>query len=78
MIQSYSKEAFLQREKMLRPRRLPLLVMMSATKAPFSLPEQAFLPYSLDELLAHIRINYQNEIQDNGIEMREEQKTSIG
>jgi len=40
--------------------------------------EQAISPYSLEELLVQIRSRYQDKIQENGIEFRGKQKTSIG
>ena len=42
------------------------------------LPERMILPLTLDELLSQIRAHYQEQIQTHGIEIREEQKISIG
>jgi hypothetical protein len=72
------QEMYFQQHKLLRPRRLPLLVMMSKIGSPFLLPEQLIFPLTLDELLSQIRVHFQEQIQANGIEIREEQKISIG
>jgi hypothetical protein len=72
------QEAFVKKQKLLRPRRLPLLVMMSRIGTPFLLPELAIYPFSLDELLAQIRTKYQLELKANAIEIGEERKLSIG
>ena len=69
------EEAYFQREKMLSPRRIPVLVLWSITKTPFMLYEQVMAPTSSSELLALISNQYQDKIQENGIEIREEQKT---
>ena len=69
------EEEFFRREKMLSPRRLPILVVWSITKTPFILYEQATAPTSSHDLLALISSQYQDKIQENGIEIREEQKT---
>jgi len=72
------QEAFVKQQKLLRPRRLPLLVVMSQIGTPFLLPEMAISPSSLDELFAQIRARYQDEIEANAIEIGEERKLSIG
>ena len=74
------QERYLLQHKLLRPRRLPLLVMMSqiGSGSPFLLFEQMIFPLTLDELLSHIRVHFQEQLQANGIEIREEQKISIG
>ena len=69
------EDAFFQREKILSLRRFPLLFLMRATKTPFILPEQTTSPYSPEEVLTLISNQYQDKIQENGIEIREEQKT---
>ena len=69
------EDAFIRREKILSPRRLPLLVVMGITKIPFMVYEQATAPTSSHDLLALISSQYQDKIQENGIEIREEQKT---
>ncbi len=71
------QEVYSEQHKLLRPRRLPLLMMMSKTDSPFMLPEHLIFPLTLDELLSQIRVHYQEQIQANGIEMREEQKIFI-
>jgi hypothetical protein len=77
-IMSKDQEGYFLQQKLLRPRRLPLLGLMSVIGSPFMLPEQAIFPLPLDELLSQIRAHYQEQIQANGIEVREEQKTSFG
>jgi len=72
------QERYSLQHKLLRPRRLPLLVMMSQIGSPFLLFEQMIFPLTLDELLSHIRVHFQEQLQANGIEIREEQKISIG
>jgi hypothetical protein len=51
---------------------------MSQTGSPFMIFEELIFPLTLDELLSQIRAHYQEQIQANGIEIREEQKISIG
>jgi hypothetical protein len=72
--------AFVKQHKLLRPRRLPLLVVMSQLDidSPFLLPELAISPFPLDELFAEIRARYQREIEANAIEISEERKLSMG
>jgi hypothetical protein len=74
------QEAFVKQHKLLCPRRLPLLVVMSqpGIGTPFLLPELAISPFSLDELFAQIRARYQREIEANAIEISEERKLSMG
>jgi hypothetical protein len=72
------QERYSLQHKLLRPRRLPLLVMMSQIGSPFLLFEQMIFPLTLDELFSHIRVHFQEQLQANGIEIREEQKISIG
>lgn len=72
------QDVYFRQHKLLRPRRLPLLVIMSKTGSPFMLPEQMIFPLTLDELLSQICAHYQEQIQAHGIEIREEQKISIG
>lgn len=74
------QEAFVKQHKLLRPRRLPLLVVMSqpGIGTPFLLPELAISPFPLDELVAQIRMRYQREIEAHAIEIGEERKLSIG
>ena len=74
------QEAFVKQHKLLRPRRLPLLVVMSqpGIGTPFLLPESAISPFSLDELFAQICARYQREIEANEIEIGEERKLSVG
>jgi hypothetical protein len=74
------QEAFVKQHKLFRPRRLPLLVVMSqlAIGTPFPLPEPAISPFSLDELFAQIRARFQREIEANAIEIGEERKLSMG
>jgi hypothetical protein len=69
-----------KQHKLFRPRRLPLLVVMSqlAIGTPFLLPESAITPFLLDELWAQIRARYQCEIEANAIEIGEERKLTIG
>ncbi len=67
--------AFFRREKILRPRRFPILGIMGITKTPFMLYEQVTTPTSSHEVLALIANEYQDKIQENGIEICEEQKT---
>ncbi len=69
------EDAFFQREKMLRPNRFPIWGALSLTKTPFMLFEQLILPTTLETLLAQISTQYNDKIQANGIEIREEQKT---
>ncbi len=72
------QEAFFERKKLLNWRRLSLLAVMSKMGGvTFMIPE-AVLPLPLDELLSQIRTQFQDEIQMHGIEIRGEQKTSIG
>jgi len=54
-----------------------LAVMSKMGGVTFMIPE-AVLPLPLDELLSQIRTQFQDEIQMHGIEIRGEQKTSIG
>lgn len=72
------QEVYSQQHKLLRPRRLPLLVLMSKTGSPFMLPEQMIFPLTLEELLSQMHIHFQEQLQANRIEIREEQKISIG
>lgn len=72
------QEVYFRQHKLLRPRRLPLLVVMSMTGSPFMLPERMIFPLTLDELLSQMCAHYQEQIQANEIEIREEQKISIG
>ena len=72
------QEAFVKQHKLLRPRRLPLLVVMSQIGTPFLLSEAAIFPFSLDELFAQIRARYQRELEASAIEIGEERKLSIG
>ena len=69
------QETFFQREKILSLRRFPLLALIAATKTPLMLFEQATAPTSSQDVLALISSRYQDKIQENGIEVREEQKT---
>jgi len=69
------EEAYFRREKMLGPRRIPILVMWSITKTPFMLYEQVTAPTSSYNVLALITNQFGDKIQENGIEIREEQKT---
>lgn len=72
------QEVYYKQHKLLRPRRLPLLMVMSMTGSPFMLPEQMIFPLTLDELLSQMCAHYQEQLQANEIEIREEQKISIG
>jgi hypothetical protein len=74
------QEVFVKQHKLFRPRRLPLLVVMSqfAIGTPFLMPELAISPFPLDELLVQIRTKYQPEIVANAIEIGEERKLSMG
>ena len=72
------QERYSLQHKLLQPRRLPLLVIMSRMGSPFLLFERVIFPLTLDELLSHIRVHFQEQLQANGIEIREEQKISIG
>ncbi len=69
------EDAFFQREKILSLRRFPLWLLMKATKTPFILPEQVTYPSTPGSVLNLIRSVYQDKIQENGIEIKEEQKT---
>ncbi len=69
------EDAFFQREKILSLRRFPLWFIMTATKTPFMLFEQVIYPSSPENILDLITSQYQDKIQENGIEIREEQKT---
>jgi hypothetical protein len=66
------QERYSLQHKLLRPRRLPLLVIMSRMGSPFLLFERVIFPLTLDELLSHIRVHFQEQLQVNGIEIREE------
>ncbi len=66
------QERYSLQHKLLRPRRLPLLVIMSRMGSPFLLFERVIFPLTLDELLSHIRVHFQEHLQVNGIEIREE------
>ena len=68
-------DAFFQRERILSLHRFPLWFIMSATKTPFMLFEQVIYPSSPENILNLIISQYQDKIQENGIEIREEQKT---
>ncbi len=71
------EDAFFQREKILSLRKFPLRFLMRATKTPFILPEQVTYPSSPENILNLIIRQYQDKIQENGIEIREEQKTLL-
>ncbi len=71
------QETFFQREKILSLRRFPLWGIMGATKTPFMLPEQVTYPSSPEDILNLIRSAYQDKIQENAIEIREEQRTLL-
>lgn len=66
------QERYFLQHKLLRPRRLPLLVIMSRMGSPLLLFERVIFPLTLDELLSHIRVHFQEQLQVNGIEIREE------
>jgi hypothetical protein len=71
-------EMYVRQHRTLDPRRLPLLVLMSVTGSPMLIPEPAISPETLDGLLSQIRVQYQNEIALNDIEVRDMQRLSIG
>lgn len=66
------QERYSLQHKLLRPRRLPHLVIMSRMGSPFLLFERVIFPLTLDELLSHIRVHFQEQLQVNGIEIRAE------
>jgi hypothetical protein len=72
------QEAYFWQHKLLRPRKLPLIVVMSMTGSPFMLPEQMISPLTLDELLSQIRVHFREQIDANRVEIGEERKISIG
>ena len=69
------QETFAQREQIQSLRRFPLWGIMAATKTPFMLFEQMISPTNPESLLSAIENMYQDKLQANGIEIREEQKT---
>ena len=71
-------EMYVRQHRMLDPRRLPLLAIMSVTGSPVLIPEPSISPRTLDELLSQIRVQFQDEIEVNGIEIRDMQQLSIG
>ena len=77
-IQPKDQESFFQRQRLLSPRRLPLLVTMSKTGTFFMLPERMISPLKVDMLLAQIVEGYQEEIESNEIQVLIERKTYVG
>lgn len=71
------QDAYVKQHRLLGPRRLAQLVMMSIIKVPFLLPEHLVLPISLDQLFTHIRLRYAPEIAAYNIEIRENQKITV-
>lgn len=74
-------EAYLERHKLTRARTLartfPLWLLVARTKTPMVIVESHIAPVSVDDLLALIRARFQTELEDNGIEVREPQKTDL-
>lgn len=71
------QETFLRQHKLVSPRRLLLLVVMSRTGSPFLIPERLVLPHTLDGILSQICQHFEAYIQANQVEIRAPQKESI-
>ena len=70
-------EMYVRQHRILDPRRLPLLALMSVTGSPVLIAEPSISPRTLDELLSQIRVQFRGEIARNGIEIRDMQQLSI-
>lgn len=70
-------DAFVLRYRLFRRLNMAFLVIAGVTETPFVIPAEMIAPFSLDELFAQICTQFQAEIQANGIEIREEQKTEV-
>ena len=71
------QEAFIQQQKILRPRRFPILAVMMQVHTPFFIPEPNILPSTVNELLAQMQAKFQHEIEANNIKIGEEQKITF-
>lgn len=69
-------EAFGQRHKLTHLRNFPLWPLIAATRAPLLILEPHIAPVSLEGLLTQIRTRFQAELEVNGIEVRELQRTT--
>jgi hypothetical protein len=77
-IKPRDQESFFRRQRLLSPRRLPLLVEMSKTGTFFMLPERMISPLKVDILLTQIIEDYQAEIESHDIQVLTEHKTFVG
>ncbi|MGH7866899.1 MAG: hypothetical protein ACREP9_04495 [Candidatus Dormibacteraceae bacterium] len=72
-------EAYLERHKLTRVRTLvrifPLWLLIETMKTPMVIVDSHIAPVSVDDLLARIRTRFQAELEANGIEIREPQRT---